>query len=324
VNIFLTLDYELYFGSPTGTVDKCLIEPTKRLMEITRSTGACMTYFIDVGFILKLESCKDSFPELQTSYEKITEQIKALVAQGNDCQLHIHPHWEDSHFDGTKWDIDISRYKLSDFESAEILDIFTRYRLCLENLTGKPVTCYRAGGWCLQPFDKIKPAFSANSIKVDSTVYVGGYAKNETYYYDFTQTPNKSRWRFDSNLVDEDDGGSFLEIPISSMRYSPLFFWKLFGWGRMNPSDHKPIGDGKPVPGGGSKKDLLFSYNRLPVSLDGYFVTKLQAALRNTKGNDFVVIGHPKACTNFSLSGLEKFIRKNSKHTFKIMSSEVG
>ena len=60
MKIFLTYDYELFFGDPTGSVEKCIIEPTQRLLEIAKRTGARYTFFIDVGYLKQLELFKDS------------------------------------------------------------------------------------------------------------------------------------------------------------------------------------------------------------------------------------------------------------------------
>ena len=56
------------------------------------------------------------------------------------------------------------------------------------------------------------------------------------------------------------------------------------------------------------------------VSADGYFVTEIERAIHEAekKGwNSIVIIGHPKACTLFSLNYLDKLIAKLSKkHQF--------
>jgi len=322
VNIFLTLDYEIFFGSPTGEARNCIIDPTNRLMEITERTGVPMTYFIDIGYLIQLEKYKTEFSKLTIDFELVKNQIQRLVDQGNDCQLHIHPHWEDSFFDGYGWNIDVTRYKLRDFESGYASELIKRYKTRLERVTGKKVTSFRAGGWCLQPFNGVKRTFEELNIRVDSTVFEGGFADNEIYYYDFRDVPNKTRWRFDENLTVENNNGPFLELPISAFRYNPLFFWRLFILGRLKPQIHKPLGDGKPVASGDNgKKQLLSKWNVLPVCLDGYFAKKMDAALikqeKKKVGEDFVVIGHPKACTNYSLEKLEEFIVKHKdQHNF--------
>jgi hypothetical protein len=111
------------------------------------------------------------------------------------------------------------------------------------------------------------------------------------------------------------------------LNYSPLFFWKLFVLGRLFPSQHKPIGNGLPAKGGGSKKDLLTRSHRLCVSADGYFSTQLNRALKQAQqGNEpfLVIIGHPKALTPFGLKTLEAFIAQHHKHhEFVTLSSVV-
>ena len=174
MNIFLTFDYEIYFGENHGTVQKCIIEPTKELIRIADKYNVHFSFFVDCGFILKLDEFRKKYPVLEKDYEAVTTQVQELSEKGHDIQLHIHPHWEDSSFDGTKWKIDTSRYKLADFEKGAIDGIVSKYKKVLTDLTGKKVFAYRAGGWCLQPFSHVKEAFKNHKISLDSTVYKDG------------------------------------------------------------------------------------------------------------------------------------------------------
>lgn len=316
MNVYLTLDYEIYFGRKSGTASRCILEPTRELMEIARRTGARMTFFIDTGYLLKLEQFRTENRELDDDHHLITSQIRELVAGGHDCQLHIHPHWEDTVYRQGQWHMDVSRYKLADFSGEDIMRIVTAGSDYLQQLTGKPVTTYRAGGWCLQPFEKVRPAFIANNIRLDSTVFPGGFQHSPEYFYDFRNCPPYDYWRFSNDLCSEDKSGEFCELPISSRVYSPLFFWKLFILGRWKPHLHKPLGDGFPVATPGGKKKLLTGFNLLPVSLDGYFASELVKASRRKGQREMVVIGHPKACTRYSLKTLEKFISTSSDCRF--------
>ena len=234
--------------------------------------------------------------------------------------MHIHPHWEDSHYDGDQWAIDVKRYKLADFEKSDINRIVKQYKEALESITNKPVKSYRAGGWCLQPFSKVHQAFVENGLQLDSTVFGGGHFESEHYFYDFRNIPNKSRWQFEDDLCIEQEGGRFLEIPIGNQKIGPLFFWQLFLWGRLDPKNHKPIGDGYPIPTPGWRKKVLTSTSNNCVSLDGYFAKRLSKAARlqqRAGKEDLVVIGHPKACTWYSLKKLQQFIEKHNKsHKF--------
>lgn len=320
MKIFLTYDYELFFGSPTGSVEKCIIEPTNALIAIAKQNAIKMVFFIDTGYLKKLEEYKDIYSVVKKEHELIKQQIDTLVAEGHDCQLHIHPHWEDSYHNGTQWVMNTDRYKLVDFSDEEIAQIVTEYHEILSRWTGKKVHSYRAGGWCLQPFNRIEKAFHNVNLKIDSTVFRGGKFTAGNYYYDFTSAPQLSKWKFNNNLCQPEKNGLFWEYPIANHTYTPIFFWKLFLLGRLFPKKHKPIGDGYPMPSPGMRKKMLTKGMHLAASVDGYFVTKLDRVLKKQLQNNFeetVFIGHPKACTHFSLKKLNRFINKQkNKHQF--------
>lgn len=322
MNVYLTYDYELFFGEPTGTVEKCIIEPTNYLRQIAKETNIKMVFFIDVGYLKKLAEFKTQFPKVEQEYQLVFNQINDLVAEGHDCQLHIHPHWEDCTHDGKQWIMKVDRYKLVDFSENDIERIVVEYKNILENLTKKPVIAYRAGGWCLQPFSKIKNAFLKAGLKIDSTVFPGGENKKGNYFYDFTSVPNKDKWKFETDLCLENKDGCFWEYPISNQKYSISFFWRLFILGRLQPKLHKPIGDGYPMPSPGMRKQMLTKGMTLSASADGYFVTKLNQVIKRNKNKDWqetVIIGHPKACTHFALKQLKLFIIKHKNEVdFKV------
>lgn len=318
------MDYELFFGNTPGSAEKCILDPTRRLMEITKRTGARMTYFIDAGYLWALEKFKIEHPQLENDFNAVTNQIKGLVEQGNDCQLHIHPHWEDATFENGQWKFPVHRYKLIDFSQTEVLDIFDRYSSVLHSISGQMIHSYRAGGWCLQPFSHVKEAFEKHQIKIDSTVFPGGYNENEVYSYDFRKVQSNKAYQFEDDLCETTSNGQFLELPIASHTYSPFFFWQLYGWGRLIPSRHKPLGNGFPISTKGERSKRLTQSSRLSVSMDGYFANSLSSALKKNQEEDFVVIGHPKACTLFSLEQLEKFINKQrGSHQFLTFSDRL-
>lgn len=313
MNVYLTYDYELFFGDPTGSVEKCIIEPTNFLRQIAKETDVKMVFFIDVGYLKKLEEFRSQFSQVEHEYQLVYSQLKNLVAEGHDCQLHIHPHWEDCTHNGSQWNMVVDRYKLVDFSESKIESIILEYKSILENITGKPITSYRAGGWCLQPFSKIQSAFFKAGLRIDSTVFPGGENKKGNYFYDFTSVPDKDKWRFSSDLCMEDADGPFWQYPISNYKYSLWFFWRLFILGRLQPKLHKSIGDGYPMPSPGMRKQMLTKGMTLSACVDGYFVTKLSQVLKRNKAkgwNETVIIGHPKACTHFALKQLKKFIIK--------------
>ncbi len=324
MNIYLTFDYELYFGERTGTARNCILHPTELLKEVADKHGIKLVQFVDVGYIIKLEEFKLSFPELEEDYQSVTNQIKQLYKEGHDIQLHIHPHWEDSYYHDGKWHIVADRYKLADFDNRNIERLVRTYKQKLETLTAvDSIFAYRAGGWCIQPFDKFKEAFIKNNITVDSSVFRKGKYSSQQYSYDFTNAPDLSSWHFNDDPCKPEEG-PFKEIPIGSIKNSPLFYWKLFLIGRINPYEHKPLGDGVPIAAPGMRKKLLTQYTQNTVSVDGYNAALLNKALKQyNEKNELVIIGHPKSLTRFGLKALDRFIEDNkSKHHFTTFQKE--
>ncbi len=316
MNVYFTFDYEIYFGANHGTVENCIIRPTEELIRISNTYHVKFVFFVDSGFILKLDEYRKKFPQLETDYAAVTNQIKYLSDTDHDIQLHIHSHWEDSYYDGDKWIINTKRYKLSDFSETEINDIVYRYKKVLTDITGKNVFAFRAGGWCIQPFSKFKNAFVTHGITLDSSVFRNGKFDSAEYAYDFTGAPDKDRYRFENDVVKEDVNGRFTELPIANIYNSPLFFWKLFFLGRKNPYLHKPLGDGRAMPAPGYRKKLLTRFTNNPVSVDGYNAKLLQTVLNRMLKSDkknMVVIGHPKALSRFSIQMIEEFVIKNKE-----------
>lgn len=325
MNIYITLDYELFFGSNSGTVEKCIIEPIEELLKITKNHGIKFTCFVDSGYLIALEKYMSSHSLLKSDYIKVTNQIKLLANQGHGIELHIHPHWEDSHYDGDKWIFDTTRYRLSHFEETEINNIITRYTKILKKISGKSPIAYRAGGWSAQPFSAIKAGLKKNHIWLDSTVYPGGKYFSKKQSFDFSTVPQyKTMYKFTDDLTVEEKDGEFTEFPISSQKVSPFFFWRFIIVKFLKRDKHLAFGDGSAIKM--EKKNifkLLLSFSHSVVSIDGYKASLLNNALINyelaagDQGN-FVLIGHPKAFTKYSLKKLKKFIANTHKrHHYK-------
>jgi len=317
MNVYFTFDYELFFGSNTGTALNGIVKPTNELITIASQHNVKFTFFVDSGYLIKLIEYKDKYEYVQKEYDLVFSQIKQLDKLGHSIQLHIHPHWEDSYFNGKKWIIDTSRYRLHQFNEDEIEDIVYRYKKVLTDIIGDKVFAYRAGGWCIQPFDKISKALKKNNIWLDSTVFYGGENLSQTHFYDFKNAPKKDMWHFENDSIVEETEGFFTEVPISSIKLNPLFFWRFALTKKIASDLHKIYGDGKPV--GASKKDILKMLVKSTyscVSCDGYkskLLEKSYSVYQKSGNKNFVIIGHPKAQTTFSLKNIKFFLSKYKK-----------
>lgn len=321
MDIFITLDYELFFGLESGNVDDCIITPTNELLKIVDPYNIKIVFFIDVGYLVKLNEFKPKFPKLNEDYNLIMNQIKFLSKKGHGLELHIHPHWENSSYNGKKWEFDISKYKLSDFSKKEAHEIILKYSSFLKNITGKTPIAYRAGGWSAQPFSHIKDALKEANIRIDSSVFAKGYHVSRNQFYDFRNVSQyNTKYSFSDVITTVDNNGCFTEFPISSFRLSPFFFWR-FAFEKFKKSKkHISYGKGKAL--GKPKMEiirLITSYSNSVVSIDGYKASFIQKAfLKYVKNTDnkghFVIIGHPKAFTPYSLSKTKEFIDQNFKN----------
>lgn len=317
MKIYLTFDYELFFGNNSGTVQKCMLEPTEQLFELAIEKDVHYTFFIDVGYLIQTEK----YPELANELSQVKNQVQQMIELGHSIQLHIHPHWEKAIWKDGSWKMNVDgNYKLSDFQKDERANIIEKYKTYLESLINKNVDTFRAGGWCIQPFLDVKDDFERLGILNDSSVIQGGFMKTSNYNIDFRMAPNKSKYRFSEDVCLEDESGLFTEYSILSYRYNPSFYWMLYGLGKLFPSQHKMIGDGTFLSQGGRKWNALFNYSTHHISSDGYFAKKLEAGLAksiNLNNEEMVVIGHPKGNTKYSLKQLKKFIDKNyMNHNF--------
>lgn len=316
----LTLDYEVFFGRETGSVARSVIEPTQALLALAASRGARLAFFVDAGFLLRLRAEMARSSQLREDHAALCRQIKAIARAGHDVQLHIHPHWETSRWTDAGWDIDLARFTLQSFCPWDIERIVREYTGALRDIAGPAAaTAYRAGGWVIQPFAPIRQALLANGVTIDSTVFAGGVRGGRIQPYDFRAAPAKSRWRFDADPLVEDPQGAFLEVPIASRRLSPAFFWRMALAKKAGGARHRAFGDGRAVAmEGGDLLGKLVAPSTSVVSMDGYKASFLGDAHGEYLGRgmeDFVVIGHPKALSPYSLARLDELLARPGVET---------
>ena len=171
-------------------MERTLLAPTEALRQIARYHRLPLVFFVDAGFLLRLKEEGQRFPGLMRDYDQIMRQLEGLVADGHEIQLHVHPHWEDSFWNGESWNINLQRYRLQDFEDSAISEIVTRYANVLRNITGdRGVFAYRAGGWVIQPFSPIQKALKDERILIDSTIFRGGNRKRGDASFRFFERP---------------------------------------------------------------------------------------------------------------------------------------
>jgi hypothetical protein len=101
---------------------------------------------------------------------------------------------------------------------------------------------------------------------------------------------------------------------------SPLFFWRFAIAKKLGGAQHHSMGDG--VARKLSRQDLIRKLTRRShdvVSMDGFKASTLESAYRARRRagySSFVIIGHPKAMTAYSLRRLEEFLDLRHRDEF--------
>ncbi|AOE50159.1 polysaccharide deacetylase family protein [Kangiella sediminilitoris] len=318
----ITLDYELFFGSHSGTAESCMLKPTNKLLELLDKHDVKATFYVDIGYLSRADELKCD----QASTDAVKEQLRNLSEQGHDLQLHIHPHWEKAKWDNGYWSFDLSYYKLSDFTEKKASEIVLKYANKLESVAKVRANSYRAGGWCIQPFEHFSSALFQAGIKVDSTVFTDGVNLSEVQGFDFRGSPRLSHWKFQEDPLIPNKEGPFTELPISSSIVSPLFFWRFALIKKFAGIKYKAFGDGTAAKMSGAQlKRLLTKKSRTVASIDGYksiLLDKFRKDAFREYGDsaNLVLIGHPKSLTEHSLEQLGRYLSKHKKDDYMTVS----
>jgi hypothetical protein len=321
---YLTYDYEVFFGRADRNQIDSLVVPTDILLEHLASLDVRATFFVDIGYLVRLRALQASHLQLGADLARVAEQLHRMCELGHDLQLHIHPHWEDATFDGQKWAFELARYRIHAFSDSDIEAIVNTYCAALNEFrSGSPATIFRAGGWCIQPFERLKGPLLRNGIHVDSTVYRGGFMQGGVQQFDFRRAPRKNIWRFDDDPCVEAAEGPFTEIPIAAHRFWPSAYWRVALGKLSDQPQHRQFIPGAPAKSG---RMTLLKLMLLPsmgvVSLDGnrsrYLLTAWRRMVRHAR--HFVTLGHPKAISPYSLDRLAEFVKHVSPQLFGVLS----
>ena len=106
MDLFITLDYELFMGKKTGSVESCLLSPMNSFISMLDRYGIKATIFVDAAYLLRLSELKDKHDKLKSDFELISDHLKCLEQDGHDIQLHFHPQWIYSDYDSKQWIMD--------------------------------------------------------------------------------------------------------------------------------------------------------------------------------------------------------------------------
>ncbi len=324
-NLVLTVDYELFFGTDPGTVENCMIRPTRRLASVLKEFGCKMTIFWDIMHFYRLKELENDVPDLRFDREIIEKQIRWLVSEGHDIQLQIYPHWLDASWKNNRWYFSYNRFSLHRLWSENepenvqtILGCVTKAKNLLEQICqmedpNYKVRAFRAGGYRVQPFEQLAHALNFNNILVDSSAAYGMKSRSPISPFDFYRLPTYLHFRFDKSLERPNTEGQFWEFPKETIKvpfHIRLFFYILrnfFFTGKGRYGDGKRLSFTKKEQTGhmwskiGSRYYLLTPEEKDPIRWK-YLSSKAR--------NNGMVVLHAKNMSPFTIQMLQQTLQK--------------
>lgn len=323
MDLALTLDYEL-FGDGSGNVFTDLVEPTGKILKICNAYNAKITIFFEVVEYWRIKEEWDKGNKMGYSKDPVDAMEKQMLEafyDGHDIQLHIHPQWLNATYDRS-WKVD-QNWCMKDIPLSPTalftMDLASVLRKGKETLEGilKPVSAdyccniFRAGGFNILPSEPIVAVLENLGFKMDSSVFAGGYDKNNETDIDFRGLKNNiPYWGIDSgNVLSQtiirDKCSAIIEVPIFS---APMVRYKKYDLSRLIVLIKNRHSAQKTLQGRIGKKSLFqkikffFEYEHLTWDFCLFNISKTKKFLslaqkfsnKDDNYHPFILIGHSK------------------------------
>lgn len=327
-DLLLTFDYELFLGHKSGSVDRCLIEPTNELMRLfDKYRIKHAIFFVDTTHLLRLQEMAKTHNLAQHDLLKIRQQLQKLVRNQHYVFPHLHPHWLDAEYqpEQNEWSLtDLSKYRFHNTPKADRERIFNDSVALLtdwlqsEQHDYRPLG-FRAGGWCIQPFKDFKPLFKKHNMLHEFSVWSGFNARTNAQYHEFADAPAKKVYRFSNEVVKEDENGPFYQYSISSVELSTgKQFWDKMLNKMLWKRGIRSMGDGNgviPQPLEGEKKPAeVKGPKRDRVAVELLNKVTMPVYTKYLQEHDYMhFISHPKMLSSHHLAVFDTFLAQALK-----------
>src|SRR5277367_1637817 len=172
IECIFSLDYEIY-GDGSGSLRDLVVDPTARLLEIFDKWGVRFVNFVEVSEFEAIEAAgSDSAVQL------VNQQVRGMRRSGHEIALHLHPQWYNARFERGRWQLDYSEYNVCNLPQIRIAEIADRAVAHLKYMVDDPQFApisFRAGNWLFQPTETAARELSRKGIRIDSSVFKGGF-----------------------------------------------------------------------------------------------------------------------------------------------------
>lgn len=335
-SILFTFDYELFLGttrSTSGNIDECLIDPTNRILEIFKKYSIEKAiFFVDTLYIEKLEKIANQYENAKIDLDKLYSQLERIIELNHYVFPHIHAHWIDAKYisEINQWIFpDLSKFKFDQLNENEKKNVFQKSIKVIQTIYKDRIPFYemgyRAGGWCIQPFNAFKKYFTAYNIIYDFSVIRDSKEEKYPWNYDFTNTPNDFFYSFSNCVNTKDTNGEFIEFPISVIKTNYFYraLIRIFGIFQNYCNKEPKLPNYQDITTLNNRLETIKAKiknnnNPVPFAIERLnFVSYLLYSkyIKKNKASQF--ISHPKLIKNHHLKLLEKLIVKNKIYSYE-------
>ncbi|MDB4498318.1 hypothetical protein N9251_03145 [Gammaproteobacteria bacterium] len=280
---------------------------------------------------MKLLEYVTVYPNLQNDIDNIQHQILDLIANGNDVQLHLHPHWIDAIYNGKKWEFKYDHFSLQTLSDDDDVSniyglrgcVFQSLNIMKQVIHAKypnyRINKFRAGGYKVEPFSRIASIFKEYGIYIDSSVCSGMYNLHPISSYDFRNYPVNNKYTFDSSPMIEGEG-YFIEFPIKTIKLSGVRNLYLKMLRKLKYPNLEQNRCGKGVAFSSRVLDKKSNFRKVYSNLmksklemfttDSMFPEKFKYII-NQVDDYSVLILHPKLMNTVNMSVVETMLKKS-------------
>jgi len=169
--VSLTTDFECLSPSTAGDsfidIKKQMIEPAKKLVKFADKYGFKITFFLEIIQWNRFHYVK----EYRKDIKKLNNFLKDLYSDGHDIQIHAHSEWVTAKRNKNKW---IRAWTGKDNVHeimSKFLQVFDNSLKRLKATLPKEynMTCFRAGGYAVDPVDLLFPQLKKRGFLADSS-----------------------------------------------------------------------------------------------------------------------------------------------------------
>ena len=178
IHLVLTDDWELR-GDGSGNMRTMQFATIKELVSIYNEFGLKGTFMAEVMQQLCHRRLGTLHPELGALADEWEITLRNVHSQGHDVQLHLHLHWQDAKFDGTKWSLG-SPWSVADYPTIDLRKMIEAGKCFLEKLL-RPVNAayrccaFRAGSYLAVPSQTLLATMAELGLSVDVSLAPGWY-----------------------------------------------------------------------------------------------------------------------------------------------------